>query len=963
MSTSQVLAGVALLVTASIVAKSGFAQVASNTAATGNPDDVESIIVTGSRIQSNEFEAPTPVTSVGLEKLESDARPDIGDVIRELPAFGASTGPSNSVRSTYITDGSASLNLVSLRNLGTRRTLVLFNGQRVVDSNLSVGGVDLSTIPSTLVKRVDVVTGGASAAWGSNAVAGVVNIIIDNELDGFKAHLQAQNNWDAERQGYQAEAAYGTRILNDRGHILVGGSVKASPDTFFGNQIDGNRRTRIVENPAYTPTNGEPRYIHADNVGPLLATPGGIITDGPLKGIYFVGPDATPHRFDYGNISRGSFTWGGTPNYGLSQSDFGVIANPTSSEVGFGQVSYDLTDSVTASVQLNHGHFEYFSNSWTAVHNGSLTITADNPFIPPSVREAMEELGITSFPLGTTLTGDVIGNGGSVHAERYNLGMPIVDGDRRLNRGVVSLDGVKSLFGTDWTWNAYYQYGEAKGFTNVLNNPQTANIREAVDAVLVTPENVGTSGLPIGSIVCRSTLTDPDNQCQPLDVFGTGKDVSAAAHYINIAARNGENWMRDRLTMSVFAASASGKLPFGLPAGEVATAFGAEYRKETGKIIAGEAGKANLFYVTGNHKDFYGTYSTKEAFVEFNIPILSDQVVQSLDLSLAGRYTDYSVSGEVNTYKIGFLSQLNDALRVRTTFSRDIRAPGLFELFNKGQLIGTSAIDPRTGQQVSTFAVTQGNINLTPEIGETFTIGAIVTPDAILPNLTLSVDWWRIKIDDVITTASQSTTIDRCMAGEQVYCDNLVFDGPNGALSRILLQPINAAFQKTVGVDFSVAYGLPVFAGDLDISFLGTYLDEDTLSSHGVTFNAAGSIGGDSRRTSEPRFKGALRSTYSEEDWSITAQARIIGRAKLNKEWGPQDIDRNKVPTTVYVDLRGSMNVSDGIQLYAAVDNVLDKSPPVVTSTTSFPYYAPFRDATYDVFGRVWRAGVRLNFD
>jgi len=936
-------------------------EVADDAATTAAAEDNSTIVVTGSRIQVQGYTAPTPVTVVDLAALERDARPDVGDVLRQLPAFGPSSGPSNSVRSTYITDGSAGLNLVSLRNLGSRRTLVLFNGQRVVESNLSVGGVDLSTIPSTVIKRMDVVTGGASAAWGSNAVAGVVNVVLDTDLVGLRANIQASNNWDFERQQYQGEITYGAKFLDDRAHVIVSIGGDYSPDTYFNNKINNFSHTRLVENPGYTETNNQPRYIHRDGAGPLLATPGGIITGGPLQGIFFQGPNATPGAFDYGNTSRGSFTWGGTPNYGLSHSDFGAISNPNDSQTAFGYASYDITDRIKASVQVNYGRFHTLGNSWSATHNGSLTIYADNPFIPASVLQAMADKGITSFPLGTTLTGDVPGNEGSIRAEADNLGMPVVSLTRQLYRAVASLEGKVDVFGNDWTWNAYYQKGVARSRSNVLNNPQTANIRNAVDAVRVTAENVGASGLPIGSIACRSTLASPGNGCQPLDVFGTGKDVSAAAYYINQAARAGQAWVRDRQEMQVAAASASGELPIGLPAGNISAALGLEYRKESGTIVASQSGRDNLFYVTGNFKDFNGSYNTKEAFAEFNIPLLKDSIVQSLDLDLAGRYTDYSVSGSVETYKVGVISQVNDMLRVRASYSRDIRAPSLFELFNQGQLIGTSAIDPRTGNQVSTFAVTQGNTGLTPEIGKTLTAGFILTP-RFLPGFKFSADWWQVKIKDVITTTSQTTIINRCIAGEQAFCDNLVFDGPNGALSQILIQPINSALQQTAGVDLAADYNTRLGNGNLSVHFVGTYMYDDILDSQGVRFNAAGGIGEDQRLQSNPKFRATASATYSQEPWSLTAQTRVVGAAVLNREWTARDVDDNKIPAIFYLDLRGSLNLSEGIQLYTAVDNLLDKDPPVVTSTTQNAWYAPFSDQFHDVFGRVIRVGVRLRY-
>jgi iron complex outermembrane recepter protein len=980
MIKSRLLTGTAILLTASnFIAGTSAAQ----TQSAASDANIESIIVTGSRIQVQGYEAPTPVTVVGIEALERDARPDIGDVLRELPSFGTSSGPSNSVRSTYISDGTAGLNLVSLRNLGQRRTLVLFHGQRVVDSNLTLGGTDMSTIPSSLISRVDVVTGGASASWGSNAVAGVVNVILDTKLDGVKVNLQAGNTWDMDRQEYEAEVAYGTPFANGRGHFIIAGNASYAPDTFFNPQIKGIKYTRLLQNPRYGTGAGQttsvPRIIHVDWTGPVSATPGGIITNCsvpgqpagtpcPLKGTYFDGPSANPLQFDYGTFN-GSYTGGGTPNFRWSQAEFGAIANPNDTETLFNYGSYEVTDDITASYQLNYGRFHTIGNSWSTVQAGTLTIQRDNAFLPASVASRMDAIGLTSFSFGSTMTGDAPTNEGSNKAQADNLGMPVVDLYRQLYRGTFALDGKTNWFDNAWTWNAYFQHGEARGFNTMLNNPQTANFRAAIDAVRVTAANVGASGLPIGSIACRSTLTNPTNGCAPWDAFGTGKDNTAAEAYINKEARAGNNYMHDVLSMDVWAASATGALPFGLPAGNISSAFGLEYRREKGVQIASAASRQRLFFGGGNHSDFYGKSNTKEAFVEFSVPLLNESVVQSLDFDVAGRYTDYSFSGKVGTYKFGLLSQVNDLLRVRGSYSHDIRAPGLFELYSTGQLIANSAIDPRTGLVASIFSVTQGNLNLKPEIGNTITMGAVITPTDLIPGLRVSIDWWKIKMTDVIFTAGLTQTLAQCAAGVQTFCNNLVFEGPETvpgrgpSLTRINLQPVNAALQKTAGWDFSTDYTMPLFAGDFTVRALGTYLYQDLQDSLGIRFDAIGNIGGDARRGSSPKFKGTLSGTYAQDAWSLTAQMRVVGKAVLNKEWVEGvDVDDNTVPAIAYMDLRGAYDLNENMQFYFAVDNVLDKAPPVVTSTVSNSWYAPFRDELHDVFGRRGRLGVRMRF-
>lgn len=241
---------------------------------------VEQVIVSASRITIAGYQQPTPVTVVGAEQLQRDAQTDIGDVIRQLPAFGVSSGPNNSVAANYIVSGTPGIDVVNLRNLGVLRTLVLFDGQRVVPSALS-GGVDLSTMPTSLVQRVDVVTGGASAAWGSDAVAGVVNVILNKNFDGFAANLEGGDDTNDTHRSYKGELSYGTDFDGDRGHIIASVSYLNSPDALFINQKSYYQNTKLVTNPAYAAGNGQPQYIHANNVGMSQATQGGLITGNP----------------------------------------------------------------------------------------------------------------------------------------------------------------------------------------------------------------------------------------------------------------------------------------------------------------------------------------------------------------------------------------------------------------------------------------------------------------------------------------------------------------------------------------------------------------------------------------------------------------------------------------------------------------------------------------------------------
>ena len=350
-----------------------------------------------------------------------------------------------------------------------------------------------------------------------------------------------------------------------------------------------------MNNPAYNGgSNGQPKLIHANNVGISQATQGGLITDGPLKGIQFVGPNGTPAPFNFGNVS-GSFSNGGDAE--TAQGDLDHLAIPLRTFTFFGYGSYRLTDNITASIELNYGKSHSQNNSYVANKFGSVTIYNDNAYLDPSIVASMANLGITSFKLGTTNENN-IGNTGSHYinnslaAEAKTLGIPVSNNDRQLFRGVFSLDGA---IGDDWSWNAYYQHGLARARTTVINNVMKSRYNLAVDAVRVTTGNVGTSGLPVGSIVCRSSLTDPTNGCQPLNVFGYGVASQAAISYINGPARHGHDYQLAVLNEDVFSASMQGQLPWGLAAGPVGIAFGGEYRKEGGRVTDDPLADAHAF--------------------------------------------------------------------------------------------------------------------------------------------------------------------------------------------------------------------------------------------------------------------------------------------------------------------------------------------------------------------------------
>ena len=325
-----------------------------------------------------------------------------------------------------------------------------------------------------------------------------------------------------------------------------------------------------------------------------------------------------------------------------------------------------------------------------------------------------------------------------------------------------------------------------------------------------------------------------------------------------------------------------GILPWSLGAGPVSVAFGGEYRKEGGRVSVDPLAQAKLFSV-GNFSGFFGQYEVEEGFVEIEAPLLKDSIVQSLEFNTAGHLTNYSTSGLVETWKLGFTSQINDDIRARATWSFDIRAPDLQELYSGGFSVLGAYSDPHTGANVQTFTQTAGNPNLTPEQSTTLSGGIVLTP-RWLEGLNLSADWYSIHINKAIATISASTLVAKCAAGAQIYCSQLVFAGPGGALSQINTFPINANSQTVSGLDIQGDYRALLSTGVLDLHWIANYTDEQTQTALGATVDYAGSIGADSAVRGVPQFKTTFAATYLRSSWQATLQGRFVGAARLNRK-------------------------------------------------------------------------------
>lgn len=888
--------------------------------------ELEQIVVTGSRISRPDYDAPTPVTSLGAEEIQKNAPANIADYVNQLPQLSGSSTPR--VGNANTSTGFNGLNNLNLRGLGANRTLVLLDGQRVVSSALN-SAVDINNLPSALIERVDVVTGGASAAYGSDAVSGVVNFILDKNFTGMKMNVSSGVTDRNDDRSTNADISFGTGFAGGRGHWLVSGEYNRVEGIDF---LDRSKRKWFRQANMLTFSSGtRPQRIVAENVNTRTVAQGGVITSTALANTQF-GVGGVPLPFAVGAPVDTLFMVGGN-----SWTEGNAVALDSQIEraSAWTRVSYDLTDTVTMSLEGSYAVSETANSAayqrYPGAGSTALVMRTENPFLDAGVAARAAALGITQFNYGWSA---------------FDFGRPRNEVERATTRGVASLAGKIS---DKWRWDAYYQYGRTELDVQLRNSTNRANFARAIDAVR-DPAS--------GRIVCRSTLTDPTNGCIPLNIFGIGVADAAAIRYVQGVATQ-----ELTLTQNVGAVSIGGD-PFDTWAGPVSIAVGAEYRKEE---ISGEADPISLVngFFTGNYKPTIGEYDVNEAFFETVVPLARDiPGIDRLELNGAVRYTDYSLSGDVTTWKAGLSYNPISDLRLRAVRSRDIRAANVGELFQAGQTQRNDVVDTTQPSRpsLSISRVTSGNTALTPEIADTTSFGLVYSP-SWLPQFSVSVDYYSIDIADAIATLGNQEIVDRCAAGETQACSLIVRDGA-GNITQLLAIPINVAEQETDGFDVQASWRQDVGRfGTLTLRALVSHIESLTLINGPVKTEYAGLNSAGVYNTPDWRWFGSI--DYTLNELSLTAVARGFGSGVYDNAWvSGVNIDDNSIPGATYFDLAGAygfeLTGDSKLEAYFKIENLLDKDPEVVAGASISALQT--NPALYDVVGRFYRIGLRMQF-
>jgi outer membrane receptor protein involved in Fe transport len=919
--------------------------------------DLEEVVITGSRIVRDGYTAPTPVTVATSEQLQKTAPGSIPDGLNQLPQFTGSRGTQNTGNQATSPNSG---NYLNLRGLGAVRNLVLLDGQRVPPTSFD-GSVDTNVIPQSLISRVDVVTGGASAAYGSDAVSGVINFILDTNYTGVKGKVQAGISGQGDDESWGASIAAGTNVLGDRGHVLFSAEhyereglprneMRARGDEWWAETGNGTAATPY--------TNSRPVFYQTGTFGTVFPTAANNSRNAgnPLAGMHFL-PDGSLVPFNPGVTPPGSSNIGiggdGSPSIGHS------LTGSQRTDQVFGRFDYEITPNLKAFAQLT---FAESRNEFVTIGSGTQTndfwIYAGNPYLPTWAATAL-----------AATPGQRV-SGGRIHADqpfkRVNT----------LNDVYTFLSGFSGDIG-EYNWRATYAHGDSLVRSSHSGNFDQRRWYAALDAVRG----------PNGNIVCNITLTNPGlmDNCLPINIFGANSPTDANWAYISQVSQ-----YQVKQTMDIVAADFSGDL-FTLPAGAVSFAAGAEYRQQKldqtsnsdPAIPTSTVGlRSNVNptinkYNSTNVGLASGEYNVKEAFAEVAVPVLRDMpFAENLEINGAARYTDYSTSGGVTSWKIGVSYQPITDLRFRYTRSRDIRAPTLNELFAGQQAARGGFTDDLSGRNDNVITLRSGNPDLTPEIGDTFTVGAVWQP-SFVPGFSASIDYYNIEIKDAIQLLSTADANKECIAsnGTAPACAFIIRPFPYNHTpasenfpTAVMQVPFNRALAYQHGIDYELSYRMPLewlYEGSearLDLRLVGNYNPsrKERAAENIAPVQLGNTVSGG---TAFPQHRINLIANYVDGPFSLNTQVRYIGEMERTRDPKVFYVYPT-IPAVTYVDVTAEyeFTVSEStFNAFLTINNLFDKDPPLLPNGQPGQQY-PTSQAIYDVVGRYFTTGLRFEF-
>ncbi len=950
------------------------------TASVAQDAELEQVIVTGSRIPQANLEGVSPVSVLGAQDIQLEGTVQVEDLINNLPQAFADQGGN-------ISNGATGTATVNLRNLGTDRTLVLVNGRRMPAGSPQDVAVDLNAIPASLIERVEVLTGGASAVYGSDAVAGVVNFIMKDNFEGVQVDLNYNSYW------HDNSDSFSQGLVSDAGFRSAPGEVWDGSEYSLGitmgsNFADGRGNATL--------------YLGYTNTDALLQSERDYSACAiSTSGLYCGGSSTSyPGRFRVANLN-GIGTYSRTidaetgqirPFGGADLYNYGPLnyyQRPQERYQAAVFAHYDISDSAEV-----YTEFMFMDNSTVAqiAPSGSFgsvasTIQCSNPLLLQDGGQWLNELCTSA---GIPLTGSR-----NVTIQRRN----VEGGGRRDDLGLTSYRGVVGIKGSfldgNWNYDVSGQYGSVLFAETYQNDFSIARTQKALDVV-------ATANGP----ACRSFVDGTDLSCVPWNIWSLGGVTPEALGYVSTPG-----FTRGDTTQTVVTASMSsdlGKYGMTLPTARdgIGIAFGAEYREEGLNFETDVAfTTGDLAGQGGNTLGVSGGYNVTDLFAEARIPLLQDIfLAQDLTMTASYRYSDYSLDETTDTYGIGLDWSIVDDVRLRGSYQHAVRAPNVIELYSAASLgLYDMTRDPCSTNPTATLAQCQntgllpayygldldssagqynaifgGNTELKPETADTWTAGIVFTP-TFIDGLAVTIDYWNITVEDTIGTVPPATALDQCLVtGAAEYC-NLITRDSQGTLwllseAQIVATNVNIGETKTSGWDIGLNYSLPMNEmGTLSFAFMGTYLDEfiNTPLPGVSEYDCAGLYGPSNCGTPLPELRTRLRTTWA-TPWNVDVSLNWRFFDSVDIEYTSSDPDladpasvfdwSKTLDSQNYLDISAVYTFAEKYTFTAGVNNFLDEAPPLSGQVgTGFGNGNTFPQV-YDALGRYVFFGLSAKF-
>ena len=936
------------------------------------------IVVTGSRIQRPDYEAPNPITSFDAAKLQQSGNTNVTEFLRRVPALTNSLDSTRTAGNAQADGaiGETGLNLLDLRGLGTNRTLVLVNGRRHVASQVDTAAVDINAIPTDLIERVDVLTGAASAVYGADGVSGVVNFILKRDFDGIAARAQLGLAAEGDAANRFASVIAGRNFAGGQGNVTLAYEFNeedplANDDRDF---LRSENRVFFVNNKNYVA--GQPgsyaRVPTRDNryTGSYFSDgvqlPGGSFQNIFKIGDVFYRGDGRLYTFGTQNDTD-DYSQGGddSPVAGY----IGDITPRTRRQAVNLLAHYDVSDAFKLSVE---GKFVDATATTFSSYSGTygVPITLDNPFIPANLLAAARAAGDDAL---------------IINRNNFDLPRRGEEVRRQTWRGVIDVAGRIS---DNASYDVSYTYGRTDIRSTKLNDRLPSRFLEALDAV---------RDPATGQIACRSAAARGAG-CLPLNTFGAFvADPNSFGYFLVDPVSNA------RVEQHVANATLTGDFGqfFELPGGPVQFAAGAEYRSESSRFRPDQGLVDGAYYSVeaGVYDEpvlltpSRASFDVWEVFGELNLPLLKERpFAYLLSVGAAGRYSDYSTVGGTRAYQFNAIYAPVEDISFRGSYGRSVRAPNISELFRPRSGFSDFITDPcylsnrdqgtqfraancaalitAAGGNPANFAqannpdgnlnipgTQQGNANLSAETARTWTAGVVLRP-RFLPRLQVAVDWYDIDLRDAINRATATDVANLCVdlpSIDNPFCRAITRRTGTGYVSAYTVQPENVAAFRTAGLELNVTYQVETAnVGRFDLRFVGGYLHRlEQLPLPGAE------LVNNVDQPFRPRYNLVFSPTWTLGDLSLAYNLRwqngVRRFTRFQTNDNPSFVDPRyfRFKELWQHDLQVQVRATDAYAFYAGVNNLANQRPDIGFET----------NVPISPIGRFFYAGARINLN